>query len=207
MQNDIWQHYNTTKPGEVQVLGVDLWDGTAAQLNSFRTTTGATYPLLLNGASSTGGNVQALYGTYDNYIVLNKQGVVRYHAALTWPHGNRYHLNEIRACVDSLVSALVDVPQGTPAAGVAFGASPNPVREAGVFAITLPGAVADAAITVHDLAGRLLATPWQGPLGAGRHELAWDARGERGERLPAGLYLVRARLGRETRTLRLALVR
>jgi hypothetical protein len=206
VQSDIWVHYNATKPGEVQVLGVDLWNGTAGQLNSFRSTTGATYPLLLNGASSTGGNVETLYGTYDNYVVLNKQGVVRYHAALNWPHGNRYHLNEIRACVDTLVSALVDVP-GTPAAGVAFGASPNPARGPGVFRVALPEPVADAEIVVHDLAGRLVATPWRGPLGAGRHELAWDARGASGAPLPAGLYLARARLGRETRTLRLALTR
>jgi hypothetical protein len=206
VQSDIWQHYNATKPGEVQVLGVDLWNGTAAGLNNFRTTTGATYPLLLNGASATGGNVETLYGTYDNYIVLNKQGIVRYHAALLWPHGNRYHLNEIRACVDSLVNPLVDVP-GTPATGVAFGASPNPARGSSLFRVTLPEPVADAAITVHDLAGRLVATPWRGPLAAGRHELAWDARDATGARLAPGLYLVRARLGRETRTLRLALTR
>lgn len=206
MQNDIWQHYNATKPGEVQVLGVDLWNGTAGQLNSFRNQTGATYPLLLNGASSVGGNVDALYGPYDNHLVLNKQGIVRYHAALGWPHGNRYHLNEIRACVDSLVSALVDVPE-TPSSGVAFGASPNPAREASVFRVTLPEPVADAAIEVHDLAGRQVATPWRGPLGAGRHELAWDGRGEGGARLAAGLYLVRARLGRDVRTLRLVLAR
>jgi len=188
------------------VLGVDLWNGTAGQLANFGTTTGATYPLLLNGASATGGNVETLYGTYDNYIVLNKQGIVRYHAALSWLHGNRYHLNEIRACVDSLVSPLVDAP-GTPVAGVAFGASPNPARGPSVFRVTLPGPVADAAITVHDLAGRLVATPWRGPLEAGRHELRWDARDARGVRLAPGLYLARAQLGRETRTLRLALTR
>ena len=206
MQTDIAQHYANSSPGEVQVLGVDLWNGTAAQLNSFRTTTGATYPLLLQGASAAGGNVESLYGTYDNYVVLNKQGVVRYHAALNWPHGNRYHLNEIRACVDSLVSGLLDVPAGA-GSGVALSARPNPVRTTSVLTVVLPSAVPDAEIVVFDPAGRRIATAWRGPLASGRHDLAWDARGDHGEPVPAGLYLVRARLGAEVRMLRLVVTR
>jgi hypothetical protein len=205
VQQDIAAHYAATKPGEVQVLGVDLWNGTAGQVNTFRTQTGATYPLLLNGASAVGGNVQSLYGTYDNYVVLNKQRIVRYHAALQWLHGNRYHLNEIRACVDSLVSPLVDVPPATPP--LAFSARPNPGRGASVLSATLPEAVEQASIEVLDLAGRVVATPWRGPLAAGLHEWRWDASATDGGALPAGVYLVRARLGAVTRTLRLALVR
>lgn len=206
MQQDLAAYYEATRPGEVQVLGVDLWNGTAAQVNTFRTQTGATYPLLLNGASATGGNVQTLYGTYDNYIVLNKQRIVRYHAALQWPHGNRYHLNEIRACVDSLVSPLVDAPPGD-ASPLSLAASPNPARGACVIAATLPSAVADAAVKVHDVAGRRVATPWRGPLAAGRHEWRFEARGADGAPLPAGVYLVRARFGSATRTIRMVFAR
>lgn len=205
MQQDIAAHYAATRPGEVQVLGVDLWNGTAAQVNAFRNTTGATYPLLLNGASFTGGNVDQLYGPYDNYIVLNKQRIVRYHAARQWPHGNRYHLNEIRACVDSLVSALVDVPPS--ASPLTLHASPNPAPGASVIALALPAAVPEAALEVYDLAGRVVATPWRGPLAAGRHEWRWDGRDAGGHPLPAAVYLVRARLGAAARTLRLVLVR
>ena len=137
MQQDLWQHYNTVSPGQVQVLGVDLWNGTASGLNSFKTQTGATYPLLLNGATATGGNVSTLYGTYDNYVVLNKQGIVRYHAALAWPHGNRYHLNEIRATVDSLVAGFLDAPPTRPSS-FAIAASPNPVRGRTTITLALP---------------------------------------------------------------------
>jgi hypothetical protein len=206
VQRDIQAHYQATKPGEVQVLGVDLWNGTAAQLNTFRTQTGATYPLLLNGATATGGNVQSLYGTYDNYIVLNKQRIVRYHAALQWPHGNRYHLNEIRACVDTLVSALVDVPV-TEAPPLSLTAGPNPSRGASRIVATLPVAVEEAAVEVIDITGRVVATPWRGPLSAGRHEWRWDARDARGAAVAAGVYLVRARFGRDARVLRLVMTR
>lgn len=205
MQQDIAAHYAATRPGEVQVLGVDLWNGTAAQVNAFRNTTGATYPLLLNGASFTGGAVDQLYGPYDNYIVLNKQRIVRYHAARQWPHGNRYHLNEIRACVDTLVSALVDVPPSP--SPLRLSVSPNPAHGTSVLALTLPTHVAEATVEIYDLAGRVVATPWHGPLAAGPHEWSWDGRGSDGGRLPAGVYLVRARLGATTRTLRLVLAR
>ena len=206
MQQDIWEHYAASHPGQVQVLGVDLWNGSQAQLANFGAVTGATYPLLLNGAGSTGGNVELLYGTYDNYLVLNKQRVVRYHAALSWPHGNRYHLNEIRACVDSLVTSNVDVPPAT-ADRPALAARPNPAREGTHIELFLPVEVAHAEVSVLDLAGRTIATLHRGPLPAGRQALRWDARPESGASAAPGVYLVRARLGRETRVLRLALIR
>ena len=67
MQQDIAAHYTASFPGQVQVLGVDLWNGTPAQLTSFQQQTGATYPLALQGAAAAGGNLELLYGTYDNY--------------------------------------------------------------------------------------------------------------------------------------------
>jgi len=200
VEQDIAQYYAAKNPGEVQVLGVDLWNGTAAQLGNFRVVTGATFPLLLSGASATGGDVELLYGTYDNYVVLNKQRVVRYHAALAWPHGDRYHPDEIRASVDSLVAANVGVPTES-ASGVSLAASPNPLRERARITLTLADAVPDADVTVLDITGRVRATLHRGPLAAGRHELAWDTRAA------PGIYLVRARLGARSHELRVAVVR
>ena len=206
MQNDIAAHYAATKPGEVQVVGLDLWNGTPAQLAQFRVQTGATFPLALNGASATGGNLEVLYGTYDNYIVLNKQGIVRYQAALAWPHGTRYHLDEIRACVDSLVAPTLDAPGGAPVA-FALSAGPNPSRGAVRVALALPSAERALRVTVHDVAGRELAVLTDGAVTAGRHEWIWDGRDARGARAAPGLYLVRAAAGERVRTGRVVLVR
>jgi len=200
VQQDIAQYYANRNPGQVQVLGVDLWNGSLAQLGNFGALTGATYPLLLNGASATGGNVELLYGTYDNYIVLNKQRVVRYHAALAWPHGNRYHLNEIRACVDSLVANTVGVPPGVPG-GVALAAGPNPVRGPARITLSVPLAIDDAEVEVLDVAGRVRATLHRGLLAAGRHELVWEAR------VQPGVYLVRARLAGQVHHARVIVLR
>jgi len=185
------------------VLGVDLWNGTAAQMNVYRQQTGSTFPLALNGAAATGGNVELTVGTYDNYLVVNKQGIVRYHAALTWPHGNRYHLNELRAAIDSLVTPVLDVP-GTSPEGVVFSAGPNPSRGALRVSLTLPAAVARARVQVLDVSGRVVATLAEGSLDAGVHTFAWDAAHTS---RAAGLYLVRASWDGETLVRRVAVVR
>lgn len=196
------QAYATSHPGQVQVVGVDLWNGTASQMNVFRQQTGATFPLALNGAAAAGGNVEALVGTYDNYVVVSKQGIVRYHAALTWPHGNRYHLDEIRAAIDSLVTPVLDAPGAPPA--LAFTVGPNPARGAVRLSIALPEAVADARVQVLDLAGREVAMLASGALPAGRHEFLWN-HAQRA--IAPGVYMVRAVLGTRSVTRRVVVVR
>lgn len=199
MRADIAQYYENSHPGQVQVVGVDEWNGTTTQLRSFKNQTGITFPLLLNGASATGGNFATLYGTYDNYVVVNKQGIVRYHAALGWPHGNRYHLNEIRGCVDSLVTTVVDVgPEAAPPA-YRLASAPNPARGRTAVELSLPGAAAArATVTVHDLAGRRIATLWDGAVAPGVARFAWTHRDETGAPVAPGVYLVRARLADRT---------
>ncbi len=188
---DIWQAYAQSHPGQVQALGVDLWNGTAGALTAFRDATGATFPLLRNGSLATGGNLATLYGPYDNYVVMNKQGVVRYHAALSWPHGNRYHLNEIRATVDSLVTATVDVEPALPGGGApALAVAPNPFRSSAGVELALPRAASSARVAVVDVSGRRVAVLHEGPLAAGVTRLAWDGRAADGAAVPPGLYLV-----------------
>ena len=82
------------------MLGMDLFNCTPSSLGSFRSSTGASYPLLLDAALATGGNIQALYGERDHYVVINRQGIVRYQGNDRWPYGDGYHLDEIRAFVD-----------------------------------------------------------------------------------------------------------
>ncbi|HKQ59331.1 MAG TPA: hypothetical protein VJY35_15820 [Candidatus Eisenbacteria bacterium] len=196
MQQNIQQYYATNYPGQVQVVGVDEYNGTAAQLRSFRNQTGATYPLLLLGATATGGNFATLYGTFDNYVVVNKQGIVRYHAALTWPHGNRYHLNEIRGAVDSLVTQVIGVPAPPVAAGLRLTSLPNPARGSAVVELAIPeGRDTDARVSVFDLRGRRVATLRDGIAHPGVHRIAWRHEDASGAPLPPGIYLIRADVG------------
>ncbi|HYM82492.1 MAG TPA: redoxin domain-containing protein [Candidatus Limnocylindria bacterium] len=199
-EQNVWQYYQTNYPGQVQVVSGDVYNGTPGQLNGFRTQTGATYPLLLNATLEQGGNFYDLYyPDTDDYVVINKQGIVRYHAADLHAHGQRYKLSELRGCVDSLVTSTTGVGDGTEIAGLALELAPNPFQAVTAVRFTLPtGSLEPVRITVHDLAGRQVATLWNGPAPAGPVRADWDGRSDRGIPTAAGIYLIRADFGRTT---------
>ena len=189
-------------PGQVQVLGVDMYNGGAAQAQSFKNSTGATYPVLLLGGSTVGGDLNVLYGgvpTYDNYAVISKQGIVRYYASSIWPHGNRYHLNELRATVDSLVTTVGVVPGAVPGPALALAGAPNPFRGTLAVAVQVPldaaGGEPRLVLTVHDPHGRHVATLWNGPAPGGRVRATWRRDAAGGPRLAPGAYWLRAEAG------------
>jgi hypothetical protein len=196
VEQDIHQYYETRYPGQVVVLGADLFNCSPSSLgSSFKQATGATYPLLLNASLATGGNIQTLYGERDHYVVINKQGIVRYQANDRWPYGNGYHLNEIRGCVDSLVTAVVGVGDAPRSGGFALRASPNPFSSRlGVQLVNPSGTSQPARVTVNDLAGRRVSTLLDGLAPPGISTLSWNGRDAGGRPVAPGLYLVRAEL-------------
>lgn len=64
-----------------------------------------------------------------------------------------------------------------------------------------------ASISVFDLGGRRVREIDLGLLDLGIHQAGWDTRDERGRRVPAGIYLSRARIGNRTVTDRLCVLR
>jgi len=188
------------------MIGVDNFNGSDAQLASFQSATGATYTLLKNGGAATGGNFFSLYGDRDNYVVINKQGIVRYNADPKYFYGSRYHLGELTGCIDSLVSQPLAVAPLAPTS-FALSSVPNPFRAATTVELVTPSEGATALVTVHDLSGRLIATLWDGPLGAGVARMAWDGLASGGRAAPPGIYVVRARIGTTTLSKRLVRVR
>ena len=81
---------------------------------------------------------------------------------------------------------------------------PNPARGSARCELEL-GASAQVEVNVFDAAGRRVRVLARGHHAAGRHALAWDGRDERGTRVRAGVYFVRASDGPATRTRRLVL--
>ena len=194
----MWQYYKTTRPGLVQVLGPDLYNGTSTDLTEFKTFTGATYPLLLNGAIGTieTTNLAVAYGQFDNYVVINKVGIVRYNAFDRWPHGNRYHLDEIRGCVDSLVNSTVGVELPAVSRGLSLLASPNPTRGATTVELSNPGVDAvSVSVVVFDLAGREVVRLGDQSIPAGVTRFHWDGKGAAGSKVQPGIFLVQAQVG------------
>ncbi len=209
VESDIWEYYNGRSPGQIVVLGPDLFNGTAAQLTQFKNQTGATYPLLLNGAAGLGDeDLFNVYGDRDSYAVINKQGVVRYNAFDRWPYGARYHLAELRGCIDTLLTVTTGVDDDPSPRAFGLDASPNPSRGRVDLALAnpAPGAL-DARVDVFDLAGREVAQVFQGPVPRGVTRVSWDGQGTGGAAVAPGVYLVRARIGGRELTRRVLSVR
>ena len=85
-------------------------------------------------------------------------------------------------------------------------AGPSPAFGSVRLSLDQPAA-RDAVVEVYDVRGARVRTLVRGVLLAGRHALAWDGRREDGGAAAPGMYLVRARSGRDTHTLRVAFLR
>lgn len=206
MQTDLWQYYQAQAPGQVAVVGADIWDGTPAQLQTFRNITGASYPLLLNAAGTTGGDMFLLYGDRDNYVVIDRERVVRFSArSQGYNYGAALDVPRLRALVDSLLASPTGVGDG-PATETRV--TPNPGR--GPFDLTFAPGARDAAalatVRVLDLEGRCVATVYQG-MTSGTLHATWDGRATGGTRCPPGLYLVRAEIAGRSIVRRIVLLR
>lgn len=140
--------------------------------------------------------------------MINKQGVVRYQAFDHWPYGNRYHLNELRGCIDSLLTVTVGVDEGAPPRTFRLAASPNPSRGPVAIELANPSEQArETHVDVFDLSGRAVARVWSGPAAPGITRLSWTGLDADGAPTAPGVYLVRARVGDAVLTRRVLRIR
>lgn len=108
--------------------------------------------------------------------------------------------------VDDLVARRLDVTAvpGTPASTMleVRPAAPNPFRDRTTLSYSLPQRGAVHAVIL-DVAGRQVATLFEGDADAGTHELSWDGRTSAGRDAAAGVYraVVRSDAGRVSRTI------
>lgn len=99
----------------------------------------------------------------------------------------------------------LSAPRTMSGSGLALSSAyPNPARGTCRFDLTLD-ARAQVDVNVFDAAGRRVRALHRGALAAGRTPLAWDGRDERGARVRAGVFFVRASDGSATRTTRIVL--
>lgn len=91
-------------------------------------------------------------------------------------------------------------------APLALSAAPNPFRTGTAIRASLARA-GELEVEVIDVSGRRVTALASGMHAAGEHVLRWDGRDATGSTVRPGLYLVRAKSGGETRSLRIARVR
>lgn len=141
------------------------------------------------------------------------------------PAGHDYRLQEDSPCIDAGTATLevdgelvVDLRPGdycgdapdqgaheycvvtgvatTPTATATLSAAPNPLNPATVIRYTV-SAAGPVRLTIHDIAGRRVATLVEGNRDAGEHVATWRGRDASGRPLPSGVYLLRLVTGGE----------
>jgi hypothetical protein len=105
----------------------------------------------------------------------------------------RYWIEELTRTGAVETHGPFELEEGAAAPGdrpVLHAVHPNPFRGTTRLSFTLAEGGA-ATLTVHDVAGRRVATLLDGALPPGRHTAAWDGAGDAGAPLPSGLYFLR----------------
>jgi len=95
----------------------------------------------------------------------------------------------VMSTYDASQTVGVRPPVVTPA-DIRLVAAPNPFLGGSSIGFTLARAD-DVTLGVYDLSGRAVRVLQRGRLAAGVHQMQWNGRDERGERVPAGVYFVR----------------
>jgi len=213
VESEVWSYIEGAYPGQAQVLGPDVMvSGTNGNnLRQFQVLAGGlSFPLLRDcgdGSALADSNLLRPYVMRENYVVINKQGIIRYHAEDLWAFGERFHADEILGTVDSLVTHGLDAG-GTRANAWSLAASPNPAHGMVTFVLANPTATeSPARVRVLDLSGRLVVELPPATARSGFTRVFWDARGARGEALPPGVYLVEADVNGQRLIRRVALTR
>lgn len=103
------------------MVGIDSWNGSKTGVQSFRSKTGVSYPLLLNG-----GDVAKSYETtYDRLLVVDKEGILRHSNPNTVAKND---LEAVLTVVDEYIETSVATSFNTPHAdSYDFSVYPNPV--------------------------------------------------------------------------------
>lgn len=100
------------------------------------------------------------------------------------------HANESEFALLS-PSGTVSTEDGAPRIELQLASpQPNPALTSARIAFDLPRAT-PVSLMVHDAAGRVVRTLFQGVHAAGRFSLPWDLRDDSGSRVPSGVYFVR----------------
>lgn len=149
-ETDIWQKY---KSESFQAIALETWNGSLSQATTYLNLTKITYPLLI-----TAGNALNSFGmTYDNYLVIDHQGVLRYSSAKNGGLGERYRLNEIKDKIETYL-AKTGLNTANVPLNIAISQNyPNPFNAVTTIKFSLlKGSL--VLLEIYDIRGRLIDT-------------------------------------------------
>lgn len=181
---------------DFQAVGIDTWSGsTTSSVGSFQASTGITYPLLLNGASTA----QAYGVTYDRSMVIDQNGVIQYYGS--------HDYNKINSIINNLLNPSSIKPEkGLPTKFGLESNYPNPFNPS----TTIPFSVKEngsVSLKIYNVTGKLIKTLVNGSMSAGKYRAEWDGFDASGAAVASGVYFVRLASKGQRDLLRITLIK
>jgi hypothetical protein len=146
------------------------------------------------------GALQTSYSIiYDNYVVVDADGIVRYTSQNRprHPSTGRFYDAELRAAIQEWLPPPTSASETAPAAFYLRVQNPHGASVGVEFGLPVPTAVD---LAVFDVTGRNVRTLAAGPFKSGPHTVFWDRADRSGRITAAGAYFVRLRAGTLART-------
>ena len=200
-ESQIHQSYRTND--SFRAIGIDTWNNSTTTNNTFRSVTGITYTLLLNGQNV----LDAYYGnfsSYDRSVVIGADGKLLY-------RGTGFvntDVAAVKAVIDGELARIVSIDDDAidrPSETRLLAPYPNPFNPSTVVGFQV-GAIHESPVqvklSVYDVLGREVATLVDGPMPAGSHSVTFDA-----SNLASGIYLVRLEVAGNVLTNRVTLLK
>lgn len=185
-ESQIHQAYDSND--SFQAIGIDTWNDPTSTNNTFRSVTGITYPLLLNGRNV----LNAYYGnfsSYDRSVVIGSDGKLLY-------RGTGFvntDVAAVKAVIEAELARIVSIDDeddlDRPNETRLLAPYPNPFNPSTVVGFQV-GAIHESPVqvklSVYDLLGREIAVLVDGVMPAGSHSVRFS-----GDGLTSGMYFVR----------------
>lgn len=200
-ESQIHQSYRTND--SFRAIGIDTWNNSTTTNNTFRSVTGITYTLLLNGQNV----LDAYYGnfsSYDRSVVIGADGKLLY-------RGTGFvntDVAAVKAVIDGELARIVSIDDDAidrPMETRLLAPYPNPFNPSTVVGFQV-GAIHESPVqvklSVYDVLGREIAVLVDGVMPAGSHSVPFSADG-----LSSGIYFVRLQTNATTQVRAISLVK
>jgi len=178
----------------VQAIGVDIWNGNTAQVQSY-VALGVTYPIGMNGGAY---GLQWGFNFADrhSFAVVDGDGVIRYISQNSIGYPGRYEASkaEIISTIEQLLmTSEVDRIDGSaPSTFALLQNFPNPFRDETILTFHVPlSKNGRIKLTVYNLLGQEIRALVDQDLTAGTYRSTWDGRDAAGRRVAGGVYFYR----------------
>ncbi len=169
---------------DFQAFCLEVTNGSASQTQGFLSTTGITYPTLLNALAQ---GVGAAYATgRDEFFVVGGDGII------IW-RGASWNATQCRNAIDEGLEALTTSADDLPERDGFYlkAAYPNPFNPATNIAYTIAGdGEAQVDLKITDVRGRTVRSLFSGRQSPGAdYVMRWDGMDDSGQPAHSGMYL------------------